>query len=91
MTIHDRYLVDVRDLRVMRFECKKCGTSVGYPSANLATVPTECSGCGMTWTAVDRESYQMLTSLATGLRHAIAVADDEETGYRLRFEIERPK
>ncbi len=93
MTIHDRYLVDVRDLRLMRFECKAkgCGVAVSYETAKLTKVPTQCPGCGVQWHVGQSEPYEMLSRLALGLRNAIAIADEDTTGYRLRFEVERPK
>jgi ribosomal protein S27AE len=89
MTIDDRYVVDLDELKILRFECKACGTAVVVQikdwMGNLAT----CPACGVVWFNLGGPHGHTITQLANGLRGTMALL--KESNFRVRLEIDRPK
>lgn len=91
MTIEDRYILDVADLRTIRLECKGCGAAISYDASRAVDPTTRCAACGVQWLIQGSDEHQMLTRLLLGLRSVAATDTKDTTGYRLRFELSRPR
>lgn len=92
MTIDDRYLIDLTDINAVSLECSQCGASLNVKVEKWLETHTVCSGCGFQVMVNGSDQQRALQRLALGLREAIAQRPSgDKTGYRVRFEISRPK
>jgi hypothetical protein len=89
MTIEDRYLADVSDLRTIRLECVACGAAVALPVTGI--VPVQCPGCHQPWMIVNAPEHTAIQRIIRGLRDVAAATTDGAVKYRVRFELERPR
>lgn len=89
MTIEDRYLIDLKDLAIVRMECKACGAAVSQNVKDWERARTQCAGCGAEWMIGESPEHDALKRLGLALRGLIA--GEHEARYRVRFEINRPK
>jgi len=89
MTVEERYVVDLNDIRAIRIECTNCGTAVTFKAADWAQYPSQCPGCAVSWHHGDPSlEFQMLAGFAFNLRR---LAADSTRTFRLRLELDRPK
>jgi hypothetical protein len=88
MTIEDRYVIGLDDLKAVRVECA-CGAAVTIPTAQWMGRLTECPACNVIWMTERSPEHQALFNLAAGLRGAMAVMKDAP--FKIRLEIDRLK
>jgi hypothetical protein len=97
VTIEDRYVMELNELHTVRFDCTKeqCGTSISFKMAYWNNFPEACPICKTTWyhqrSAVE---YLKVAALLSGLQETTAMMNEERSrpiGFRVRFELDRPK
>lgn len=96
MTVEDRYILDVGDLKSLRIDCKHCNTSLSFQIADRKSkLPETCPGCHETWHyGGSAQEAQIVNGIAELLRTAAQMADAKpparESSFRVRFEMDRP-
>src|SRR3954453_5554333 len=90
VTTEDRFVIDLSDLREVRFECSTCGAALSFKIDKWKDIPSACPGCNVQWhLGPHTDEHKTLSSLCYSMRGARALADT--TSFRLRFELVRPK
>jgi hypothetical protein len=83
MTTHDRQLIDLSDLGVLRMECK-CGSALVVPVEAQNEVPTRCGACNVEWLLHGSPQHKAFQGLLVRLKEARSF--DASLPFRLRFE-----
>jgi hypothetical protein len=95
VTVEDRYVIDLSELRAVRFDCKHCGTSISFKVSEWHRVPEDCPSCRTSWHHGEgTDEYRTLFMLAKGLRDGIAMMEAQPSRpipFTMRFEMDRPK
>lgn len=90
MTVEDRYVLDLADIRAVRFECGTCGTAISFKAADWTKIPSQCLNCGVSWhSGENTDEFKTINRFSLGLRGTVALL--KEAGFRLRLELDRPK
>ena len=90
VTAEDRFVIDLSDLRDVRFECSACGAAVSFKTDKWAELPHACPGCNVQWhSGPNSPEFQTMNRLRVGLVGTLALAD--KLGFRLRFGLDRPR
>jgi hypothetical protein len=90
MTIEDRVVLDLADIRAIRLECSRCGTTVSFKAEGWDKIPAQCAGCGESWhNGESTPVFQAVNRLAVGLRGVIG--STPTMTFRVRLELDRPK
>ena len=91
MTIEDRYLIELKDLKAIRIDCASCGAAVSFRLKDWQTIPTECPGCRVSWHHGEQnDRFKTLSRFSVSVR-AMGVMAEQDTPFRLRFEVDKPK
>lgn len=95
MTVEDRYVIDIKELHTVRFDCKQCGTSISFRVAEWKTIPEDCPICRVTWhRGTGTQEWQTLNALSRGLQSAtemMGATPSHPVQFTVRFEMERPR
>jgi hypothetical protein len=97
VTAEDRYVMELSELHTVRFECTNdhCSTTISFKMANWKNFPEACPICKTTWYHEKAsDEYQTIGGLLHNLQQAITLMDAKRTrpiGFRIRFELDRPK
>lgn len=86
----ERLLLDITELKMIRFECGACRTAIAVPTALWTQPLVQCPNCGVAWSTSNQQAYQLVQRLSVALRGILAVAEKEDT-YKIQFELARPK
>ena len=89
MTIEDRYVADVSDLKTIRLECVACSAAVALPVTGI--VPVQCPGCHQPWMTANAPDHTAIQRIIRGLRDVAAATTHGTLKYRVRFELERSR
>ena len=91
MTIEDRYLIELKDLKAVRIDCAACGAAVSFRLKDWQTIPTECPGCRVSWHHGEQDDrFKTLSRFSVSVR-AMRAMTEQDTPFRLRFEMDKPK
>ena len=89
MTIKTYQYADPRDVRGLRFECKKCHAIVVMPLAEIiGGLPHSCINCKAVWSPLGAQhvpdSFEILVS---SLRQFQQFNDSQTVGFSFSFEL----
>ena len=86
MTIDDRTVLDLEDLRAIRFECKTCGACTSFAVSSWPRVPPSCPGCNVDWLPTPHGIYEAINRFRLGLAGTLAgMKQDQQFGVRLEI------
>ena len=90
VTVEDRHIIDLSDIKAVRFECSACAAAVtllldSWRDPN----PRQCPGCGVPW-GTSPQAFETSNRLRLGIQGMKALMTSEGA-YRLRLELDRPK
>jgi hypothetical protein len=88
MTIDDRTVLDLEDLKAVRFECKACGATTSFALNSWPRVPTSCPGCEVDWLGMSPNQLDGINKLRLGLAATLAVLKQDQQ-FAVRLEIAR--
>ncbi len=95
MTIEDRYVIDLADLRTVRFECQACHISMTYRVADWRTMPEDCPSCRTSWhRGQNTHEFQSVNGLVKGLQELTQLMGGTSSNpmqFAVRLEMDRPK
>ena len=80
MTTQTRKFIELADIIGMRFDCRKCRTSLSLPMEKSPNPPSQCPNCRCDWTAMPdgsdgKEEFEMLArAIATVARLRLGCA-----------------
>jgi hypothetical protein len=87
VTVEDRYVFDVGDIKTVRCDCNACGAAMSVALTAWKGPLPQCPSCYVEWEN-NPQHNEMMKGFALALR---SLAGKGQPGYRLRFEIDRPK
>ena len=92
MTAEDRYIIDLSDLRAIRFECQ-CGASVTLKLQDWMKSPRACPACDVPWLLGEgTEPFMTLQKLQQGLNGIARLLKKQDAmRFGVRLELDRPK
>jgi len=91
VTIEDRYLLEVKELKSVRLECASCGTAISFRLKDWQTIPHECPGCRIAWHNGEQDDrFKTMSRFSVSLSEMRALSE-LDTPFRLRFEMDKPK
>ena len=88
MTIEDRYVIDLADIRALRIDCGACGGSVSR-KAGSGEALIRCPLCSTEWMLFESEQHKAMNRLHLAL--GAMLVQSKEAGYRVCLEVDRPK
>jgi hypothetical protein len=71
MTIDERCVIELADVRAVELECARCRTRLCVPIAEWKAVPDACQNCRERWAAKPDLGIPSVNNLMTELRYLI--------------------
>jgi hypothetical protein len=94
MTIEQKLMFGVEDVRGIRVECGRCHAALSFNLDETINVPTTCPACGQTWIDTWKDAGRMaersVTQLIDALKLARRVHAELKPATAVRFEFDVP-
>ena len=90
MTREQRFVVDLEELRAVRWSCTTCGAAIAMPLDQTLRVPDACPSCRKDFTFPDPVSAQVLAQFLLTLKRALGVMRDKGRPVTLSLELDDP-
>jgi len=92
VTVEDRLVVDLSDIRTVRIECTACGASINVNPEKWPDVPFNCPGCNLSWhIGTHTPDYRAVNSFRVAFMGLVALTKANQLPYRIRLETDTPK
>lgn len=90
VTIEDRFVLGLDDLKMLRFECNACRAAITVPIKSWPEAPMNCPSCRVQWhQGPNSKEFQTINNLRVAMQSLVATA--KEGTFGIRFEMDRPK
>ena len=95
MTVEHRFVVGLKDITAVTFECKKCGARLSVKVDVLASLtPHQCPSCTHDWVSDSTTTGRFFTAplmlLLRALPPSLNAQEDASNGMRILFEFDDP-
>lgn len=87
MTVEHRWFLEFGEIIAVRFECKGCGATLGFPADNWKQIaPIKCKNCDREWMMTGSAAEKALRSLGESLERLRS--ESEALGCRVSVEFD---
>jgi hypothetical protein len=94
MTVENKIIFGLDDIKALLIECKICHGRIAYRPGKIRTIPGTCPQCQSDWRP--REGYMQAPNLVfdnfvVAVQKIAESLKDEAIGFKLLFELDAPK
>jgi hypothetical protein len=94
MTVENRVVVGLDDIKTILIECKVCHSRISYLPTKPRFIPERCPQCKSSWRPqegyVEAASTLVFDNFVTGVSKIVESLKDPSVGFRVLFEFDAP-